>query len=163
MSVDFNGVPVEVSIPGDRAHRFTLPRNRGTLPPKLLKAFEALETAREKQAAVRLTKANDRAALSAAQAAVTEALHGVYDTAAATSRATVEHHREQHAYAVARFERAIGEARTALQAMIDHAQQAAHPAGVGFNSDPRAASSEVRLLRVLAEALRDLPAVPVLG
>ncbi|WP_328441746.1 hypothetical protein OHA71_42775 [Streptomyces sp. NBC_00444] len=150
MSIDFNGVPFEVSVPGDRAHRFVLPRNRGTLPPKPLKAFEVLETARE-EASVGRKKGNDLAALN-----------GVYDTGAATSRAAVEHHREQHTYATARFGRAVGDAQAAPQGVIDHARQAENVGGVGFPSGVRPYPPAMMRLRVLAEALGQLPAVPEL-
>lgn len=160
MTVDFNGVPFQVTVPGDRAHYFVLPRDRSTVTPKMLKAFEQLETARDNEATARSKKGDDRASIAAAQDAVKDALHGVYDTAAATSRATVEHHREQAAYATARFGRAIGEAQVALQAVVDHARQAAHEGGVGFPSDPRLTSPTVQQLRVISETLANLPAVP---
>ncbi|MER6557232.1 hypothetical protein ABT300_05605 [Streptomyces sp. NPDC001027] len=158
--IDFNGSPLEVLIPGDRTHHFVLPLDRSALPAKTLKAIEQLETARDDESAVRSKKANDRAALDKAQDAVKDALNGVYDTAAATSRGSAEHHREQAAYATARFGRAISEAQGALQAVVDHARQAENPGGVGFPSDPRLTSPTVQQLRVITEALANLPAIP---
>lgn len=160
---DFNGTPFEAVVNGDRAYRFVLPVDRGTVPPKMLEALEMVEKARKGETSVRSKKPNDHAAQLAANEAVRDAVHYVHDTAAATSRASAEHHAEGYAYASAKFTRAIGEAQAALQQLADHLQQVDNPAGVGFKDDRRANSPAVLQLHVLADTFKNMPAVPELG
>ncbi|WP_328449888.1 hypothetical protein OG780_19390 [Streptomyces sp. NBC_00386] len=155
--IDFNGSPVSAMVPGDREHWFRLPRDRASMPPKTLAALDAVQQATKGAADAQTPKAQQ-----AATEAVRAAVGDLYDRVASTSRADREHHREGFAYAGAKFDRAIGEAQAALQLLADHAQQFGNPGGVGFPEDPRANSSAVMQLRLIADALKNLPAVPEL-
>lgn len=159
---DFNGSPAGALVHGDRTHTFVLPLDRSTVPAKTGEALDVLEEALKSEGSIRSKKPNDHAAHQAANEAVRDAVHYVYDTAAATSRARAEHHREGYNYASAKFIRAIAEAQAALQLLADHMQQADNPVGVGFKEDRRANSPAVLQLHVLADTLRNMPAVPEL-
>jgi uncharacterized membrane protein YqiK len=160
---DFNGSAFQAVIPGDRAHHFVLPLDRSTVPPKTLAAVEAVEKAVKAAATTREKKPHDLNAQRAAADAVRTAVHDLYDRAASTSRADRQHHEENYAYATAKFTRAIGEAQAALQMLADHALQADNPGGVGFKANERSTSPTVSRLRVIADTLTNMPAVPELG
>jgi hypothetical protein len=155
---DFYGTPVSACIPGDRTHEFRLPLDRSTIPARTQKALQAVEAARKAVA-----DASGRKEQADANEALRAAVGDLYDRASSTSRADLEHHREGYAYAQARFERAMGEGRAALQLLADHAQQAANPAGVGFPREKGGDSPTVMRLRVITDALTNMPAVPELG
>jgi len=155
---DFKGTPMGATVPGDRTHEFRLPLDRSTMPPKTLAALDAVQEAVKTASSARSHKAQQEAG-----DAVRSAVGDLYDRAASTSRADREHHQEGYAYASAKFARAVGEAQAALQAMADHAQQADNPTGVGFKADHRANSPALVQLRLIADALTSLPAVPELG
>lgn len=159
--IDFNGSPVEVGIAGDRAHYFTMPLDRSTVPAKVLTAFKALEKTRKAHADARA--GGDAAAVAAADEALREALSHVYDTAAATSSASREHHQQGYSYEASKVARHLEDLQKALQKMSDHMQQAQHAGGVGFDANTRAVSPEVARLRLISEQLAALPAVPELA
>ncbi|MFF2511673.1 hypothetical protein [Streptomyces sp. NPDC058086] len=154
---DFNGSSISALVPGDREHRFRLPLDRSSVPPKTLAALDAVQQAVKATADATTPKAKQ-----AAGEAVRTAVDGLYDRAASTSRADREHHREGYAYAAAKFNRAIGEAQAALQLLADHAQQYGNGAGIGFAEDMRANSPAVLHLRLLADSFKSMPAVPEL-
>ncbi|MFI5684657.1 hypothetical protein [Streptomyces sp. NPDC051636] len=158
MRTDFHGTPAEACVPGDRTHHFRMPRDRSTVPPKTLAALDAVQ-----EAVKTASTANSPKAQREAGEAVRTAVGDLYDRAESTSRADAEHHREGYAYARARFTRALGEAQAALQAMADHAQQYANPAGVGFPADPQAKSPTVVQLHLIDDALVNMPTAPELG
>ncbi|MEV8036727.1 hypothetical protein [Streptomyces sp. NPDC086182] len=155
MTIDFNGSPVTAMVPGDREHRFRLPLDTASMPPKTLDALGAVQQATKAAADARSPKAQ-REATDAVQTAV----HDLYDRASSTSRADREHHREDYAYAAAKFNRALGDVEVALQLLADHAQQYDNPVGVGFPEDARANSPAVMRLRLIADALKSVPGVP---
>ncbi|MER5470851.1 hypothetical protein [Streptomyces sp. NPDC002685] len=157
MTIDFNGSPFAANVAGDREHRFRLPRDTASMPPKTLAALGAVQQATKGAADARTPKAQ-REAAEAVQAAV----HDLYDRASSTSRADREHHREGYAYAAAKFSRAIGEAESALQLLADHAQQYGNGVGIGFAEDMRAKSPAVMQLHLLADSFKSMPAVPEL-
>lgn len=158
MTTDFNGSTISAMVPGDREHRFRLPLNHSSVPPKTLAALEAVQDAVKATAGARNHKAQQEAA-----DVVRSAVGDLYDRAASTSRADQEHHREGYSYAAAKFSRALGEAEAALQLLADHAQQFDNPVGVGFKADHRDNSPTVVQLHLLADALKNMPAVPELG
>jgi len=47
--------------------------------------------------------------------------------------------------------------------MADHAQQADNPSGVGFKADMRERSATVTQLHLIADVLKNMPAVPELA
>jgi hypothetical protein len=155
--IDFNGSTVSAMVPGDREHRFRLPADRSTMPPKTLAALEAVQEAVKATAAARSHKAQQEAGDQ-----VRAAVGDLYDRAASTSRADQEHHREGYSYAASKFSRAMGEAEAALQLLADHAQQFDNPGGVGFKADHRDNSPTVVQLHLIADALRTMPAAPEL-
>jgi len=157
MTTDFAGSPVSALVPGDREHRFRLPLDRASMPPKTLDALDAVQQATKAAADASTPKARQ-----AASEAVRGAVADLYDRASSTSRADREHHREGFAYAAAKFDRAVGEAQAALQLLADHAQQHANPGGIGFPEDMRASSPAVMQLRLLADSFKSMPAVPEL-
>lgn len=157
MTIDFNGSTVTALVPGDREHRFRLPLDTASMPPKTLDALGTVQQATKGAADARTPKAQ-REATEAVQAAVQD----LYDRASSTSRADREHHREGYAYAAAKFDRAVSEARVALQLLADHAQQYGNPGGIGFPEDMRATSPAVMQLRLLADSFKSMPAVPEL-
>ncbi|MFF1743525.1 hypothetical protein [Streptomyces mirabilis] len=157
MTIDFNGSPFAANVAGDREHRFRLPRDTASVPPKTLAALDAVQ-----QAVKATTDATTPKARQAASEAVRAAIGDLYDRAASTSRADREHHREGYAYAAAKFSRAMGEAESALQLLADHAQQYGNGVGIGFAEDMRANSPAVLQLRLLADAFKSMPAVPEL-
>jgi len=163
MSVDFNGSPVSYTVNGDRTHHFTLPRNRGALHSKVTGALKKADAAVTAEAEARAKDGNDHNAHRAANEKVGAAVGDVYDVASASSRARVEYHREEYAYAAAKFGRALAEAERALQALADHAQLAECPVGIGFDTAVSARSKTVGRLRLIADSLASMPGVPELG
>lgn len=158
MTIDFNGSPQSASVAGDREHVFRMPLDRTTVPAKTLKALEAV------QEAVKGTeKAHGPKAQQQAADAVRDAVGDLYDRASSTSRADRQLHEEGFAYSAAKFKRAIEDAEAALQGMADHAQQADNPVGVGFKADAREKSATVVQLHLIADVLKNMPAVPELG
>jgi hypothetical protein len=155
--IDFNGSPVSAMVPGDREHRFRLPLDRASVPPKTLAALDAVQGATKAAADAHTPKAQQ-----AAGDVVRAAVGDLYDRAASTSRADREHHREGYAYAAAKYDRAMGEAQAALQLLADHAQQYDNPVGVGFIEDSRAKSQTVVHLHLVADALKNMPTLPEL-
>lgn len=154
MHVDFNGTPVSANVAGDREHRFFLPHDQSTVPPKTLTALAAVQEAVSTEAKAK-TPAAKREATDALRAAVGD----LYDRASSTSRAAREYHREGYSYGAAKLARALGEAEAALQLMADHAQQYDNPVGVGFAADRRDRSKAVMQLHLIADTLGSLPAV----
>ncbi|MGW3846891.1 hypothetical protein [Streptomyces fagopyri] len=163
MSIDFNGVPAEYSVNGDRVHRFQLPRDRGALPEKVAAALGRADAAREAEVKAFKRDGNDHNAHRSANEKVGAAVGDLYDVASATSRARRERHIEEFNYGAAKFARAMGEAEKALQVMADHAQQAVNGTGVGISADASKGSKTVTGLRYLVDQMAALPAVPALA
>lgn len=156
--MDFKGRPYSVVIPGDRAHDFAIPLNRATMPPQISEALDALQAAHEAEQTTAKAKPNNHKVNQAARDATRAALNHLYDTAAATSVSSRQHHQEGYAYAASKLNRALDEAEAALQLLIDHASQYANPIGVGL--DPRTRAKSVTTLRFLATQITDRVAVP---
>jgi hypothetical protein len=152
MHVDFNGTPVSANVAGDREHRFMIPRDRSTIPPKTLEALTAMREAVDAAARETTPKARQEAADN-----IRAAVGDAYDRAASTSRADREHHREGYGYGAAKLARALAEVQAAVQLMADHAQQYDNAVGIGFRADRRDRSKAVMQLQLIADTLGNLP------
>lgn len=157
MNVDFNGCAVSANVPGDHEHRFVMPRDRSTVPPKTLAALTVVE-----EAVTAAGKATNHEARLKAGDVVRAAVSDLYDRASSTTRADREFHSEAYAYGAAKLARAWGEVQAALQLMADHAGQYSNPVGIGFPADLRDRSKPVMRMHSIAETVRSLPIMPEL-
>lgn len=161
--VDYKGKPFSVSILGDREHHFALPLNPEALPPKVAAALTALADARTNEQKVSKSKERRNPAVTEACDATRAALHHVYDTAAATSKASQQQYAEAFEYGGRRLARALGDAEAAVQQMVTAAQlrhMTTHGHGVGI--DPAANTKVIAMLRIIAETIEQLPAAPAI-
>ena len=161
--LDFKGTPHSVAISGDRTHAFALPRDLGVLPERVAKAYQRVLDAQHAEQKVSAKNGNDYAAMREANDAVRDAVHELYDVAAATSKAARQQYGEQFEYGARRYVRALAEAESALQEAVTAAQlhdQAEHGHGVGIN--PEARSKAVMTARLLSESLGQMPPLPAI-
>ncbi|MGW2620349.1 hypothetical protein [Streptomyces sp. NPDC001500] len=161
--IDVKGTPYSVTIAGDRAHVFAMPRDPEALPEKVAKAYQRLTDAQRAEQQASGKNANNYVAMKEANDAVRDALHRLYDTAASTSKAARQQYGEQFEYGARRYARAVEEAQAALQQVVTAAQlhdQAERGHGVGLNPDAK--SKAVMTARLLSETLEQLPALPAI-
>lgn len=161
--ISLKGTTSTFIVPGDRGHEFTVPLDRGLLHPKVAKAFGALEVARDAHQKVAQEKRGDRAAQAEANEQVKAAVHGLYDQAGASAKATREHAAEQYEMAVRQYVRAIEAAQAALQTAASAAQvydQAAAGHAIGINPVSRARA--VMTAHVVSGQLEALPPLPAI-
>lgn len=161
--ITLKGTTSEFIVPGDRAHRFDLPLDRDLLYPKVLKAFAIAEAAGDAYRKATQEKPNDRAGQAEAAAQVKAAVHGLYDQAGASAKATRELASEQYEMATRQYARAIEAAQAALQTVASAAQvydQAAGGHAVGINPASRARA--VLAAHVLSEQIEVLPGLPAI-
>ncbi|MFC8201341.1 hypothetical protein ACFUTV_38990 [Streptomyces sp. NPDC057298] len=161
--IDTKGTPTSFVIAGDRSHEFSMPRDLAVLPEKVAKAYQRLVDARAAEQKASAKNNLNYPAMKAANDAVRDALHELYDTAAATSTAARQQYSEQYEYGLRRYERAIADAQAALQDVVTAVQlhdQAARGHGVGLK--PGTGTKPVMIARVLSESLETLPALPAL-
>jgi hypothetical protein len=162
--LDTQGTPCQFVVAGDRAHSFALPRDLNVMPPKVVKALQKLQAAAKAEQESSGKNANNFVAMREANDKVRDALNELYDTAAAGSKAARQQYAEAFEYGLRRYQRAIEDARAALQDVVTASllyDQAANGCAVGL-SGLNGVKPAMGAQHIYA-ALETLPAVPELG
>lgn len=161
--MSFNGEGIQITPPQQSPHHIELPTDRNTLPPRILEALNQTLTADEKYRKT-FTKKTERTAIEKAGTDLTDAYNHLVDTSFATAEANQQHHKESFTYAARKLERALEDAKAAVQLLGTHAHlydtAANDPARIGI--DRRTKNKTVAQLLCLQSDLATLTPVPAL-